>query len=168
LSRAAVPDRFAQFGVGLAGGVETFGVETVKGEHPYAEGAAGFGEALAPGADLQVGGDDDARGGAQFSSGVADAVEEVGGFAGGGGGEEEMELDVFRMSGHQIRALWAGFSLARDREGQCDGPLDTCFYCSLVQGQEALERSELRRSPREEDSSKGKRQCSFANSRSGS
>jgi hypothetical protein len=32
--------------------------------------------------------------------------------------------------------------LKLDLEGecQCDGPLDTCFYCTVVQGREALER----------------------------
>ena len=84
----AVLDRLAQFGIGLAGGVEALGVQPVKGEHPHADGAAGLGQAATPGARLEVRGHDDAGCGLQALSRVADEVQDVGCFAGGGGGEE--------------------------------------------------------------------------------
>jgi hypothetical protein len=55
-------DWLAELGIGFARGVEAVGVEVMEGEDADAYGAACLGETLAPGVDLEVGGNDDAGG----------------------------------------------------------------------------------------------------------
>jgi hypothetical protein len=58
-------------------------------------------------------------------------------------GETLMSGPLFEWLGSctgQGRAGTTAGRLVVEGECQCDGPLDTCFYCTLVQGQEALER----------------------------
>ena len=89
-----VLDGLAQFSVYLAGGAQALGVQSVEGQHPHANGAPGLRQAAAPGAHLQVGGHEDARGRVQALGRIADEVQYVCCLSGCGRGEVEMNRHI--------------------------------------------------------------------------